>query len=358
MTANCGVIFLVWLGVMLVMGIFNLLKKFFGSDGPQDGQGRPRSETSSPSRGSPSRNEFQEIAKAVSSGLTVGVYCALGDGHMDSRELKLIQELKDSLLEAAPADARAQLRPLMDQELETSLRGVSEDRLHQACRSHSHLPEHFKGMTMQLAFKVVAADGRVDDREMACLRRVAGLLAISDETFQRLESQHLEPIRIKDLTNDNADVDKRWKALGIDPTWSKDRKLAKLNDEFQKYNARMSSLSDQTKRMECKRMLEIIAELRDELQNGPKPKPKPVPKPTPAPRTTEPKPNGPPASRDEVLVGIDPSLSPSEKLKLLDKEEARWKARQELQIAPAAKAKCDAALIAIGRLRNLYRTQL
>jgi uncharacterized tellurite resistance protein B-like protein len=343
---------------MLVMGIFNLLKKFFGSDGPHGGQGRTQSDTGSTSRGLPSRDEFQEIAKAVSSGLTVGVFCALGDGHMDSRELKLIQELKESLLEAAPADARARLRPLMDQELETSLRGVSEDRLHQACRSHSHLPEHFKGMTMQLAFKVVAADGRVDDREMACLRKVAGLLAISDETFRKLESQHLEPIRIKDLTNDNADGDKRLKALGIDPTWPKDRKLAKLNDEFQKYNARMSNLSDQTKRMECKRMLEIIAELRDELQNGPKPKPKPLPKPTPAPRINDSTPKGPPASRDEVLVGIDPSLSPSAKLKLLEKEEARWKARQELQIAPAAKAKCDAALIAIGRLRNLYRTQL
>lgn len=355
-TANCGVIFLVWLGVMLVMGFFNLLKKFFGSDGPHGGQGRTQSDTGSTSRGSPSRDEFQEIAKAVSSGLTVGVFCALGDGHMDSRELKLIQELKESLLEAAPADARARLRPLMDQELETSLRGVSEDRLHQACRSHSHLPEHFKGMTMQLAFKVVAADGRVDDREMACLRKVAGLLAISDETFRRLESQHLEPIRIKDLTNDNADGDKRWKALGIVPTWPKDRKLAKLNDEFQKYNARMSNLSDQSKRMECKRMLEIIAELRDELQNGPKPKP--APRPAPAPRNSDPTPKGPPASRDEVLVGIDPSLSPSAKLKLLEKEEARWKARQELQIAPAAKAKCDAALIAIGRLRNLYRTQL
>ena len=356
MTANCGVIFLVWLAVILVMGLFNLLKKFFASDSPQGVPSHPKSDTSSPSRGSPSQNELREIAEAISSGLTVGVFCALGDGQMDSRELKLIQELKENLLDAAPADARAQLRHLMDQELKTSLRGVSEDRLHQACRSHSHLPEQFKGMTMQLAFKVVAADGRVDDREMACLRRVAGLLAISDETFRRLESQHLEPIRIKDLTNDSADGDKRWRALGIDSAWPKDRKLAKLNDEFQKYNARMSNLSDQTKRMECKRMLEIIAELRDELQNGPKPKP--APKPTPVPRTSNPTPKGPPASRDEVLVGVDPSLPPSEKLKHLDKEEARWKARQELQIAPAAKAKCAAAIMAIVRLRNLYRTQL
>jgi len=185
---------------------------------------------------------------------------------------------------------------------------------------------------------------------------VAALLSISDETFRRLESQHLEPVRIKELTSSDNGGDNRWKALDIDPSWPKERKLAKLNDEFQKYNARMSNVSDQQKRMECKRMLEIIAELRDELQNGPKPKP--APRPAPAPRTAEPKPKGPPASRDEVLVGIDPSLSPSEKLKLLEKEESRWKARQELQIAPAAKAKCAAALIAIARLRNLYRSQL
>ncbi len=356
MTANCGIIFLIWLGVILVMGVFNLLKKIFASDNtrPTAPSGPPN--VSPPPRSPASRDEFREIARAVSSGLTVGVYCALGDGHLDSRELKLIQELKDNLIDAAPADSRARLRPLMDQELEISIRGVSEDRLHQACQLHSHLPDHFKGMTMQLAFKVVAADGRVDDREMACLRKVADLLSISDEAFRRLESQHLEPVRIKELTSSDNGSDNRWKALNIDPSWPKERKLAKLNDEFQKYNARMSNVSDQQKRMECKRMLEIIAELRDELQNGPKPKP--VPKPAPTPRTAEPKPKGPPASRDELLIGIDPCLSPSDKLKLLDKEEARWKARQELQIAPAAKAKCTAALIAIGRLRNLYRSQL
>jgi len=358
MKANCGVIFLIWLGVMLVMGLVNLLKKLFASEAPQNRSGHPQPASGPAPRGLPSKDEFLDIARAISSGLTVGVYCALGDGHMDSRELRLIQELKDSLLEATPADARERLRPLMDQEIAISLRGVSEELLHQACQLHSHLPEQFKGMTMQLAFKVVAADGRIDDREMACLRRVAGLLAIADETFQRLESQHLEPIRIKDLTMDNAEGDSRWKSLGIDPSWPKERKLAKLNDEFQKYNARMSNLSDQSKRMECKRMLEIIAELRDELQNGPKPKPKPLPKPTPAPPPADPIPKGPVASRDEVTVGIDPRLSPSEKLKLLDKEEARWKARRGLQIAPAAKAKCEAALIAISRLRNLYRTQL
>lgn len=357
MTANCGVIFLVWLGVVLVMGVFNLLKKAFSSGDSQGGPSRPSGGGSS-SGGAGSESEFRQLAEAVSSGLTVGVYCALGDGHMDSRELRLIKELRDDLLNVAQEEARTRLRPLMDQELETSLRGVSEERLHRACQLHSHLPEQFKGMTMQLAFKVVAADGRVDDREMACLRRVAALLTISDETFRRLESQHLEPIRIRDLTSDSADGDKRWQALGIDPSWPKERKLEKLNDEFQKYNARMSNLSDQTKRMECKRMLEIIAELREELQTGRKPPPKPDPKPRTGAPTPDPRPKGPVASRDEVLVGVDPALSPSEKLKLLDKEEARWKARQGLQIAPAAKAKCEAALLAISRLRNLYRTQL
>lgn len=357
MTANCGVIFLVWLGILLVMGVFNLLKKLVSSGESQAAPSRPHGGGSSSGEATLEHNA-REIAEAVSSGLTVGVYCAMGDGHMDSRELRLIKELQEDLLKAAPDEIRGQLRALMDQELEMSLRGVSEERLHRACQLHSHLPEQFKGMTMQLAFKVVAADGRVDDREMACLRRVAGLLAISDETFRRLESQHLEPIRIRDLTSDSADGDKRWQALGIDPSWPKDRKLAKLNDEFQKYNARMSNLSDPTKRMECKRMLEIIAELREELQTGRKPPPRPEPRPRAGAPTPEPRPKGPVASRDELLVGVDPALSPSEKLKVLDKEEARWKARQGLQIAPAAKAKCEAALLAISRLRNLYRTQL
>ena len=356
MKADWGAILFVWLALAAIGAVIDFFKKKAASDNVpkksrEDG-------THIPTRSESAESGLKELAETISAGLTVGVYCAQGDGHVDSRELKLIHELRDGLLGAAAVEARGMLGTLMEKELQISLRGVSEERLHHACRLHSNLPEHFKGMTMQLAFKVVAADGRVDDREMECLRRVSALLGISDETFKKLESQHLEPIRIKDLANDQTSGDGRWKAFGIDPSWPKDRKLTVLNQEFQKYNARMSNISDQARRMECKRMLEIIAELREELTTGRKPPPKTATTPPPLPKPSTPRPRGPTPTRDEELIGIDPSLSPREKLSSLEREEARWKARLGLQITPAAKAKCESALQTIRRLRNVYQAQL
>jgi hypothetical protein len=117
-------------------------------------------------------------------------------------------------------------------------------------------------------------------------------------------------------------------------------------------------------------MLEIIADLREELLTGRKPNrtPPPQPKPTAnnhaqslrhlrprAPRQTIPAPVG---SKDEILIGVDLNLPPRQKLAFIDGEEARWKGRMANQLPPAALAKCETALQAIRRLRNVYQAQL
>jgi hypothetical protein len=104
-------------------------------------------------------------------------------------------------------------------------------------------------------------------------------------------------------------------------------------------------------------MLEIIANLREELITGRKPTPPPPPGPAATPRTPTPKP-APSGSRDEILVGVDPALSPRQKLSFLTTEEARWKGRLANQLSATAKAKCEASLQAIRRLRNVYESQL
>jgi hypothetical protein len=64
------------------------------------------------------------------------------------------------------------------------------------------------------------------------------------------------------------------------------------------------------------------------------------------------------ASKDEKLVGINPVLSPREKLSKLDEEQNRWETRMKNNLTPTALAKCEEALQAIRRLRNLYTTQI
>jgi hypothetical protein len=101
-------------------------------------------------------------------------------------------------------------------------------------------------------------------------------------------------------------------------------------------------------------MLKDIAQYRDELITGRKPTP-------PVTQSSAPShsPQVPPpiASKEEVLLGIDPALAVAEKLARLDALESRWRGRLANQLLPAAKAKCEEALQAIARLRDAYRNQ-
>jgi hypothetical protein len=113
-------------------------------------------------------------------------------------------------------------------------------------------------------------------------------------------------------------------------------------------------MRDEDQRTRCRQMLKDIAEYRDELITGRKPTP-PVTQSSAASNS----PQGPPpiASKEEVLLGIDPALAAAEKLAFLDTEESRWRGRLANQLLPTAKVKCEEALQAIARLRDAYRNQ-
>ena len=320
---------------------------------------------SSPSH-SPGSNATDSKEKAlmeIASSMTVGVYCALGDGNLDNRELTTLRRRKSDFVNKVPLELRTEVGVAMEAEIQRSLRGVSEERLHQACIHQRSLPDGFKVMTMDLSFEIVAADGRVETGELASLHKVARLLAISDETFKRLEDKYLKPIQLQAATSSNANPNEQERLLGIDLAWSKEQKLAQLTKEFAKYNARMQAVRDEAQRAQCRRMLEIIAALREELITGRKPAiglnqstPPPLPRPSaPSPSPSIPRPVG---SKDEVFLGVDLSLSPRQKLTFLDSEEARWKGRMANQLHPAALAKCEQALQAVRRLRNVYQAQI
>ena len=226
------------------------LKFFFGQ---QDQAGNS---TGNPRQPSPSRsNQSSEMLEAIAASMTVGVYCALGDGNLDNRETATLRRWKDEFLKKVGDEAAPIIAKAMEAEIQRSLRGVSEDRLHQACLKQKSLPVELRTMTMGLAFEIVAADKKIDSAELASLQKVARLLAIPEETFNRLEDKHLKPIQLETATSGPANANNQESLLGIDPSWPKERKLAQLTSEFAKYNARMQTARDDSQRAKCRKML-------------------------------------------------------------------------------------------------------
>jgi uncharacterized tellurite resistance protein B-like protein len=343
--------------------IWGLWQFFSQQDRPANSAG------DTPQPNPPRPTQAEAMLEAVAASMTVGVYCALGDGNLDNRETATLRRWKDEFLKKVGDEGSVIIGRAMEAEIQRSLRGVSEERLHQACLKQHSLPIELRSMTMGLAFEIVAADKKIEPAELASLQKVARLLAIPEETFKRLEDKYLKPIQVAAATSGQVSGSDHERLVGIDPGWPKDRKLAQLTSEFAKYNARMQTARDDTQRAQCRKMLEIIADLREELLTGRKPNRNPPPQPrppvnnTPKPATpTTPRPTpsipAPVGSKDEILIGVDLNLTPRQKLTFLEGEEARWKGRMANQLPPAALAKCETALQAIRRLRNVYQAQL
>ena len=183
---------------------------------------------------------------------------------------------------------------------------------------------------IQLAFKVVASDGVLSPGEYQTLQGIQKALGISDSRFRDLYDLHLSQLRRPTSGGGQGpQVDE----LGVDPSWTKERKRSHLVSEFGKYNARMQSVRDDAQRAHCKRMIDLISRELAKLDGNAQPRK---------------------ANPDEVLLGIDSDLGIGDKKSALEREETRWIARKRVTQTTSGLQKCQEALEAIARLRSLY----
>lgn len=177
------------IGFVVLLIIFKLSSRSGNSNSPTvQADDEPSS--------NPQRNKAQEMFDALASSMTVGVYCAMGDGNLDNRELATLRSWKAEFVKKVPEEIAANIERAMESEIRLSLKGVSEDRLHSACVRQQALPVELRCMTLGLAFEIVAADRKVEPSELACLKKVARLLDVPAETFRSLEEKHLKPIQL------------------------------------------------------------------------------------------------------------------------------------------------------------------
>ena len=113
-----------------------------------------------------------------------------------------------------------------------------------------------KYQAIELAHKVMAADGQADKREMKVINDVAEQLGI--------DSGELEKIRDKQIIKLNTnpeDID-TLSLLGISSSLGNEEILEQLKKEFIKWNGRLNSLSDGEEKDNAQQMLDLIGKAR------------------------------------------------------------------------------------------------
>ena len=114
--------------------------------------------------------------------------------------------------------------------------------------------------TVELCYEVMGADGVADPEEIKTINNISKSL--------NLDANELEKMRDKQMMNISSDisVSSLEETLGIDPTWSKEKIKTFLINEFQKWNGRINSVSDENERKNIQSRLDDIAKLRKKYE--------------------------------------------------------------------------------------------
>ena len=210
-------------------------------------------------------SKYREESQAIS--VKIGVAVAMSDGSLDDEEGEVIknwimkeisgysdsrQENLKNLLNNAFKEGYAEVVAAVKADISPS--DIAErlaERLNEIGEKKS------KYDAIELCFDVMAADEKADPEEMALIRNVTKKL--------NLDMDEVEKMRHRVTLNLSAELtsEEGIEALvGIEASWSNDRKRKHLRTEFQKWNSRLNSLPDGEERESAQSMLDNIATLR------------------------------------------------------------------------------------------------
>ena len=111
--------------------------------------------------------------------------------------------------------------------------------------------------TIDLCYKVMAADGVADQEELRIIRKIGESLDIDMSELDKMKDKSL--MSLSNEATKNSSIEE---ILGIEKSWDKDRIKKHLTTEFQKWNNRYSTLKEGEERNNAQLMLNKIAEAR------------------------------------------------------------------------------------------------
>lgn len=161
-------------------------------------------------------------------------------GHSDSRQKNLKSLLNGAFKEGFAEAKRGEL----------SLSELA-DRLNEIGEKKS------KYDAIELCLDVMAADGVADPEEMAVIRNMAKSLNLDMDEIEKMRERVTLNLSTELTSEEGLEA-----LVGIEDSWSDDKKRRHLRTEFQKWSNRLNSLPDGEERESAQSMLDNIAILR------------------------------------------------------------------------------------------------
>ncbi len=200
----------------------------------------------------------REEAQAIS--LKIGVAVAMADTNLDDKEGEILRNWIIKEVSGYPRNEREKLKRVFNEALKEGFAEAKKGDL-----SLSELVDRLSEVgdkktkydAVELCLDVMAADGVADPEEMLVIRNIAKGL--------NLDMNEIEKMREKVTLNLSTELTSEQgleSLVGIESSWSDERKRKHLRSEFQKWSNRISSLPEGEERDAAQGMLDNIATLR------------------------------------------------------------------------------------------------
>lgn len=207
---------------------------------------------------------FSEIAEhrdeSLAIALKIGMAVAMADGHLDDKEGLILKQWIKKAIEPFADDEREKLKNLYNTAMKEAYKDLTRGELNLSTltkRLNEIGEKTSKYEALELCFDVMSADGVADKNEMRIIQSVSEALELDLNEIEKMRDQ-----QIINLNSNVSEHDSIEALLGIQEDWTHEKTQLHLRNEFQKWNNRLSVLSEGEERENAQKMLNLIAEAR------------------------------------------------------------------------------------------------
>jgi len=203
--------------------------------------------------------ELEHKDKAQSLTIKIGMAVAMADGTLDNSEGNILKNWIISALSHHTGEKRESMKKTYNDAMKEAydLAKSGNLTLSDVCSELNEYADNtLKYEALELAHKVMAADGVVDEREMKIIHNVAESLGIDSNELEKIRDKQIVKLQTK------ADDDVLESLLDLDSSKDTIEICEKLKKEFVKWNSRMNSLPEGEEKDNAQQMLNLIGKAR------------------------------------------------------------------------------------------------
>ena len=201
--------------------------------------------------------EHKDKAQALT--IKIGMAVAMADGTLDDTEGNTLKNWIKTAIMQYTGEKKETIKKIYNDAMRESYDLAKSGNLilSDVCSELKKYADNtLKYEALELAHKVMAADGVVDEREMKIIHKVSDSLGIDSKELEKIRDKQIVKLQTK---ADDVDIDS---LLGIDSSSGKKEKCKKLKNEFIKWNSRLNSLSEGEEKDNAQQMLDLIGKAR------------------------------------------------------------------------------------------------